>query len=205
MATQVSTSQRTMKDLLANVSHELKTPLTSIQGLLAGDAGRRGQHAGGRRKSPAGSIHDEANRMRALVDDLLLLSQIDSGQVPMQYEHVDLTALLQRTIERFQWSFRDAGIDGPVADGRVPTVQGDDRRLEQVFRTCMRERGPPHAARRHDHSKRLHGASDGHVRVGVHNTGSVIPQTICRASSSASSRSTGRAPARVAAAVSGCR
>ena len=48
--------------------------------------------------------------MRALVDDLLLLSQIESGQVAMQHAHVDLAPLLERTLERFQWAIRDAGI-----------------------------------------------------------------------------------------------
>ena len=75
MSDQVSRTNRAMRDLLANVSHELRTPLTSIQGFsqalvdgLPGDP----QEAGA-------VINDEADRIRLLVDDLLYLSEIESG------------------------------------------------------------------------------------------------------------------------------
>jgi len=173
MAQQVSTSQRMMKDLLANVSHELKTPLTSIQGysqaILDGAVRDEADY-----RESSRIIHEEANRMRALVDDLLLLSQIESGQMAMQHAHVDLTALLQRMVERFQWAFRDSGISARLRIGRVPEVHGDERRLEQVFSNLI-ENAIRHTPRDGTITVNAGMEPDGSVRVGVHNTGSVIP------------------------------
>jgi len=173
MAKQVSTSQRMMKDLLANVSHELKTPLTSIQGysqaILDGAVKDEADY-----KESSRIIHEEANRMRALVDDLLLLSQIESGQMPMQHNHVDLTALLRRMMERFQWAFREAEITPHLRVGWVPSVHGDERRLEQVFSNLI-ENAARHTPRGGSVVVSAETTPDGKARVGVHNTGSVIP------------------------------
>src|SRR5438874_2590197 len=79
MSTEVSRSHRMMKDLLANVSHELKTPLTSIQGFSQAILDGAIRHDDDVSESGR-IINEEATRMRALVDDLLLLSQIESGQ-----------------------------------------------------------------------------------------------------------------------------
>jgi signal transduction histidine kinase len=173
MAKEVSRSQRMMKDLLANVSHELKTPLTSIQGysqaILEGAVSTDEDY-----KESSRIINEEANRMRALVDDLLLLSQIESGQVAMQHTHVDLVELLERMIERFQWSLRDAGIESRLRFGAVPPVHGDERRLEQVFSNLI-ENAVRHTPAGGVVTITAATVADGNVRVGVHNTGSVIP------------------------------
>jgi signal transduction histidine kinase len=174
MAQEISSSQRLMKDLLANVSHELKTPLTSIQGysqavldgLITTDADL---------KDSSRTINDEANRMRALVDDLLLLSQLESGQVAMQHAHVDVPALLDRAVERFHWAVRDAGIETKLSVEAIPEVHGDERRLEQVFSNLLQNavRHTPRGGTITVSAKTLPG---GHVSIGVHNTGSVIPR-----------------------------
>ncbi len=174
MATQVNTSQRTMKDLLANVSHELKTPLTSIQGFsqaMVDGVVTDPEDV----KQYSRTIHEEANRMRVLVDDLLLLSQIDSGQVSMEHAHVDLSEVLERTVERFQWAIRDAEIELHVRIDVVPAVHGDGRRLEQVFSNLLQNavRHTPRGGAITVNARTLPG---GHVSVGIHNTGSVIPQ-----------------------------
>jgi signal transduction histidine kinase len=173
MAKEVSSSQRTMKDLLANVSHELKTPLTSIQGysqaITEGAVTTEEEF-----KESSRIINEEANRMRALVDDLLLLSQIESGQVEMQHAHVDLVTLLERMVERFQWSVRDAGIESRLRFGAVPPVHGDERRLEQVFANLI-ENAVRHTPAGGVVTITAVAAPDGGVRIGVHNTGSVIP------------------------------
>jgi len=173
MATQVNSSQRMMKDLLANVSHELKTPLTSIQGysqaMVDGAVTREEDFQDSGR-----IIYEEATRMRALVDDLLLLSQIESGQVAMQHAYVDLAALLERMLERFQWALREGGIESGLHAGALALVHGDERRLEQVFSNLI-ENAVRHTPRGGFVNVTAAAMSDGGVEVTVHNTGSVIP------------------------------
>ncbi|MBI2724075.1 MAG: HAMP domain-containing protein [Chloroflexi bacterium] len=174
MAKEVNSSQRMMKDLLANVSHELKTPLTSIQGysqaMLDGAANSPEDL-----QEASRVIFHEAMRMRALVDDLLLLSQIESGQVAMQHTHVSIGALLERMLERFQWSLRDAEITAQMRiDATVPQVHGDERRLEQVFSNLI-ENAVRHTPAGGTVTIAAANQPDGSVRASVHNTGSFIP------------------------------
>ena len=172
MAKEVSNSQRTMRDLLANVSHELKTPLTSIQGfsqaILDGVVTEDEDV-----KEYSRLVYDEAQRMRGLVDDLLLLSQIESGQVAMEHKRISLQPLLEHTLERFQWSIKEAGIASGVSLDRLPEIVGDPRRLEQVFSNLIQN------AVRHTPPGGIITISGspgpvGSVNISVHNTGSFI-------------------------------
>jgi signal transduction histidine kinase len=173
MAREVSSSQRMMRDLLANVSHELKTPLTSIQGfsqaIIDGEIADEEAY-----KESVRIINDEAVRMRGLVDDLLLLSQIESGQVVMQASNIDLAALLERSLERFQWKLREANILTGFSAQHLPMVYGDERRLEQVFSNLLEN-----AVRHTPAGGNINvSATVGRTRkidVRVHNTGSYIP------------------------------
>jgi signal transduction histidine kinase len=174
MAKEVSTNQRTMRDLLANVSHELKTPLTSIQGfsqaILDGVVTEDDDV-----KEYSRLVFDEAQRMRGLVDDLLLLSQIESGQVSMEHKRINVAQLLNHTLERFQWSIREAGIQSGVSFETLPDIIGDPRRLEQVFSNLLQNavRHTPTGGIITINGKVISG---GHVSISVHNTGSFIQQ-----------------------------
>ncbi|MBI3760567.1 MAG: HAMP domain-containing histidine kinase, partial [Chloroflexi bacterium] len=79
MAKQVKTSQQAQRDFVANVSHELKTPLTSIQGFAQAILDGAADSPDALRRS-ATIIFDEADRMRRLVEGLLDLARLDVGQ-----------------------------------------------------------------------------------------------------------------------------
>jgi signal transduction histidine kinase len=133
MAREVSHSHQMMRDLLGNVAHELKTPLTSIQGFsqaLVDGAARTTED----QERAARIIHEEADRMRRLVNDLLYLSQIETGQVRMEKGPVDTAGLLYGAAERVAWAIRDAGLSLAVAvPADLPPLQADEQRLEQVL------------------------------------------------------------------------
>ncbi|HEY1635786.1 MAG TPA: HAMP domain-containing sensor histidine kinase [Acidimicrobiales bacterium] len=121
-------SEERLRRFVADASHELRTPLTSIRGYA--ELFRRG--ADRRPEDLAMSmqrIEDEATRMGALVDDLLLLARLDQGR-PLDREPVDLAAVVGQAVEAAHaveperpLSF---AVDSPV------TVVGDPRRLRQV-------------------------------------------------------------------------
>jgi signal transduction histidine kinase len=173
MAREVNSSQRMMRDLLANVSHELKTPLTSIQGfsqaIIDGEITDQDAY-----KDSVKIINEEAVRMRGLVDDLLLLSQIESGQVVMQPSNIDLADLLERTLERFQWKLREANILTGFSAAHLPMVYGDERRLEQVFSNLL-ENAVRHTPGGGNINVAATVGRSGKIDVRVHNTGSYIP------------------------------
>jgi two-component system OmpR family sensor kinase len=132
MADKVEAAQRSQRDFVANVSHELKTPLTSIQGfaqaLLDGTAGSA-EEAG----RAARVIHDEADRMRRLADDLLVLARIDAGQTRMARDPVDLGSVLRACVEKLEPQARSGDIELELSGPDDLYVTGDADRLAQVF------------------------------------------------------------------------
>jgi len=94
---------RSRRDFTANVSHELKTPLTVIGGYA--ELMRDGQVAPQDTQRIAGLVYDEAKQIRELVDDILVLSQLDDRESPHALEEsetVDLLPLSERLIERLR-------------------------------------------------------------------------------------------------------
>ena len=88
------------REFTANVSHELKTPLTSISGFaeIIRDGMVRPEDISGF----AGKIFSESQRLITLVEDIIKLSQLDEGSVPYQKEPVDLYDLGRQMLDRFQ-------------------------------------------------------------------------------------------------------
>lgn len=172
MARQVSRSHRTLRDFLANVSHELKTPLTSIQGFSQAmvDGALRKQDD----FAEAGQIiNDEAVRMRALVDDLLYLSQVEAGEVQMRLERISAVELAETTYQRFSRRAAQTGVRLAFESAPAPPVDADPRWLEQALSNIVENavRHTPAGGR-----VRLRvDALDGRVRLAVHNSGSFIP------------------------------
>jgi two-component system, OmpR family, sensor kinase len=109
MNTRVLVSQKSQREFVANVSHELKTPLTSVQGfsqaILDGTA-----NTPEAQKQAAQIIYDEAGRMHRMVLDLLDLARLDAGTLELRCLPVDLPALLRNVADKFAPQAHTAGI-----------------------------------------------------------------------------------------------
>jgi signal transduction histidine kinase len=132
MVRRVQEAQQSQRDLVANVSHELKTPLTSIQGFTQAILD-------GVLQTPeeihqaAQVIFDESSRMSRLVQDLVALARLESGAADLQRAPLDLTALLQGVAEKFRPQVAQAGLRLRVDLEALPWGMGDADRLAQVF------------------------------------------------------------------------
>ncbi len=132
MVRRVQQGRQIQRDFVANVSHELKTPLTSIQGfaqaILDGTAG----DAAGQRHA-AGVIFDESRRLHRLVEDLLDLARLDAGQAAMSLASLDMAALVQAVAERMRVPAGEKGVELEVQLGPLPALVADGDRLAQVL------------------------------------------------------------------------
>jgi len=132
MVRRVQASRQAQRDFVANVSHELKTPLTSIQGfaqaILDGTAQKHEDQ-----QRAARVIYDESDRLRRLVEDLLDLARIDAGQVVFERHTVDLGALLRSVVERLSVHAEEVGVGIESHLPDFPPLVGDGDRLAQVF------------------------------------------------------------------------
>lgn len=136
MAQRVGERDTQMRALLANVSHDLKTPMTSITGYAqslgdgtagAGDTARIGN-----------VIREEAEHVNRLLDDLLYLGEIDAGQLVPRREDVSLDALLSRCIRRIEPVARGKQIDITVNVDADVMLQGvDTEKLERAFTNVL--------------------------------------------------------------------
>ena len=136
MTARVQSGQKSQRDFVANVSHELKTPLTSIQGfaqaLMDGTASTPYEQ-----KQSAQVIYNEAGRMYRMVLNLLDLARLDAGIADLQRAPVDLSALLNGVGERFEPQARQAGVTLEVRAAGLPSITGDGDRLAQVFNNLV--------------------------------------------------------------------
>jgi signal transduction histidine kinase len=99
MAGELDATRQRETELLANLRHDLRTPLTVIAGFAT--ALRDGTADGPAAAAAAGAIEGEAERMARLIDEMGIVEQIRSGEAGLRPEAVDVPALLDETIARF--------------------------------------------------------------------------------------------------------
>lgn len=132
MAREVAASQRTLRDFMANVSHDLRTPLTSIQGFS--QALTDGTLREPDEVAEAGTIiNQEAARMSRLVDDLLFLAKMEAGQLPFQRSRLDLARVAAARVEAAAHRAAEAAVELRWRPAPSPPILADRLRLEQVI------------------------------------------------------------------------
>ena len=122
------------KEFSANVSHELKTPLTSISGyaeiMKSGMVNREDMIVFSER------IYKEASRMIALIDDIIKLSKLDEDSVEVEHEDVDLYELAGDIVERLAMSARKRSVCVELS-GEPVVLYGVKQVLdEMIFNLC---------------------------------------------------------------------
>ncbi len=132
MAHQVKQTQQAQRDFLANVSHDLKTPLTAVSGwshaLLDGTAVSPEEQ-----RQAATVIRDETDRMSRMVSQLLDLARIESGQLELVRQPLDLNAVLRDVAQTSTPAADEAAVVLQLDLAAIPPVSGDADRLTQVF------------------------------------------------------------------------
>lgn len=161
------------KDFVANVSHELRTPLASIKGYAETllDGGLEEAETG---KDFLRVIDRHATRMSRIIDDLLVLSKLESHSMPMTSSPVDLGDLLISTKKSLKKQASDKGINlSADVPADLPKVIGDRDRLEQVVVNLLDNaiKYTPAGGSVHLSAER----ENGWVRVDVTDTGIGIP------------------------------
>ena len=186
MVQKVRDTQQSQRDLLANVTHELKTPLTSIQGFAQAIKDGAASEPEAIKRS-ATIIYDEATRMNRMVGELLDLARIESGQIVMRRESVQLSPVLHGVIEKLALRAQESSLNliNDVPHD-LPTITGDGDRLAQVFSNLIDNaiKHTPAGGRITIAARVLSGSSvvkkgkpwPGGIEISVADTGHGIPQ-----------------------------
>jgi len=132
MSARVAATSRSQRDLLANVAHELRTPLTSIHGFSRAmvDGVIRSEEDRGRALA---TIDREAERMTALIGELLDLARLEAGAVTLDRTSVSVSSLLDEVVARFEARAASAGVALSADAGDDLTAWGDRGRLLQII------------------------------------------------------------------------
>lgn len=134
----IETNERERRQLLADITHELATPLTSIRGYAEtlldpavplDEAGRTRYVRG---------VVDEARRLDRLIRDLFELARLEAGGSPLVLERLNWAALARNVADRFEPRFEAAGVrltwhETPEA----AWIEADGHRLEQVLENLL--------------------------------------------------------------------
>jgi two-component system phosphate regulon sensor histidine kinase PhoR len=181
--TELRRLEKIRKDFVANVSHELRTPLTSIKGYVEAllDGGK---------DDPKTTIDflqiilKQSDRLNLILEDLLELSKIESGQVLFKREPFNVQNAIERTLAMMK----------PLADKKghrltswvapdLPLIAGDEERLVQVLSNLVDnavkytpERGTITIAAHFLPQSQTAGSGIGAVELSVTDTGIGIPE-----------------------------
>lgn len=161
------------KEFLANVSHELKTPLAVISGYAEGllecvndDAESRNYYCE--------VILDETEKMNRMVKQLLSLNQLEFGQEVLQMQRFDLTELITGMLEQMSVLLEQNEIRLDFSEKMPMYVWGDEFKIEEVLMNYLSN--AIHHAKGEKRISVYYTGQENSVRVHVFNTGEPIPE-----------------------------
>ena len=120
------------RDLLANVSHDLKTPLTMIKGYaeMIRDLNYDNEE---KRNANLNVIIEESERLNVLVEDILTLSKIQANKDTINKEEFDLVTLINNIIKRYSIYKETEGYIFEVNTPKEVIINADKKKIEQVI------------------------------------------------------------------------
>ena len=132
-ASDIQAADQAKRDLIANVSHDLRTPLTMIGGY--GEMMK--DLPGEKTDENIQVIIDESVRLRNLVNDLLDLSKLQEKKIELHRSNFDLTNLINRELKKYEVYRTNEGFEFNVDCPEEMMVYADEARIEQVFNNFM--------------------------------------------------------------------
>ncbi|MBW4829108.1 MAG: HAMP domain-containing histidine kinase [Clostridiaceae bacterium] len=129
---ELSKTEALRRDFIANVSHDLKTPLTLIKSygeMIRDISGNIPE----KRNSHVKVIIDESDRLTELVNDILKLSQLQSGVIQMEYTTFDIGKITENILNRFQVLVERDNYTFNFNYDKETLVIGDENKIEQVI------------------------------------------------------------------------
>lgn len=127
----------TRQEFFAAISHELRTPITYVEG-YAKVVKNRLYETEEEKDRYLDIIYQEGVRIQHLVNDLFELAKMEEGKISLSMEWVDLKDVVDQAVQTVSLQAKEKGIElivHPVAS--VPVIRGDGRRMEQIVRNLL--------------------------------------------------------------------
>ena len=156
--------------IVSTVSHELRSPLTSVKGYTSLMLNRWDRIADDKKREMLEQVHHDADRVTRLVTELLDISRLETGRLVLRRQLVDLGALATVVVDKVAMAYPE--LDCSVSIDDVPEVYADPDKVEQVLTNLVENAakyGDPRGMRIQA------GVEDGFVRVSVDDRGGGIP------------------------------
>lgn len=162
--------ERRRSDLISTASHELRAPLTSVRGFTKTLLARWDRFDDATRRQMLVTIDEDADRVTRLLAELLDVSRIDTGRLPLRRRILQLGELIEPLARRFAVEHPDRAL-GIAVEPDLPDVVGDPDRIEQVLSNLL-----DNAVKHGEGDVRVTVRRDGQaVRCGVADDGGPIP------------------------------
>lgn len=133
LASELKRYRDTRSEFFANISHELRTPITYLEGyskVLADGI----YHTDEEKNKVLEIIHQEAGRLKNLVEDLFELSKMEEGKVSLTMEWMDLSEPLKSAMEKTKPKVKEKGLElESHVEANLPYTFADGMRMEQIF------------------------------------------------------------------------
>ncbi|MCA0754842.1 cell wall metabolism sensor histidine kinase WalK [Paenibacillus sp. N4] len=166
--------ERMRSEFVANVSHELKTPITAVKGFaetLLGGAVNDEETA----RSFLQIIFDESDRLNRLIGDILELSKIESRRVPLVFSPVEVDSFVTKSIQLVEAEAARKHIELTVSVEPGLYVEADEDRLRQIIMNLL-SNGISYTPEGGRVSLKVEGIGDDHIRFQISDTGIGIPK-----------------------------
>lgn len=126
------------KELIANVSHDLRTPIAAVQGYAETLLLKEHELTADERRAHLGVIMQSTRRLKDLVDDLFTLSKLESGQVKLDLEPISLGELVHDVVNKLRLHAQERQVSVNIIMAEdLPIVEVDVKKIDRVLQNLL--------------------------------------------------------------------